>query len=127
MKCFAVMSLPRLCLTDNIFCAIRAFSTLDIPLIKGGRVYWEQGLSRSLQRAIDEGFDVAFVLDYDSVFGLSHVQAMLDIMTECDWVDFLVPLQSKRYSTNEILFRRLFQSRTNAMFVCHVLRPGTSD
>ena len=105
MKCMAVMSMPRLCFKNNIFCAKRAFEALDIPLVDGGGASWKQGLSQTLKRGIDEGFDCAFALDYDAVFGISHVKAMLDIMEELDWVDILVPLQSRQYGSSEVLFQ----------------------
>jgi hypothetical protein len=105
MKIMAAMSLPRLCFTDNVFSAMRVFSPMDIPVVRGGTVYWEQGLSRALERGIEEGYDLAFTLDYDSIFMRCHVEAMIDIMETNDWIDCLVPIQMRRTYFDRVMFQ----------------------
>jgi hypothetical protein len=104
MKIMAAMSLPRLCFTDNVFTAFRVFAPMNIPVNRGGTVYWEMGLSCALEEGIKDGFEFAFTLDYDSIFLKCHVEEMIDIVRENDDIDCLVPLQMRRAHVNEVLF-----------------------
>ena len=107
MKVMAVLSLPRVCFTDNVFCAMHAFQPHGIPVVRRSGAYWSQDISRLLQQGIDEGYDYAFTVDWDSLFGASHVRAMMDIVEDYGHIGALVPLQSRRKSEDEIMYQPL--------------------
>jgi predicted SAM-dependent methyltransferase len=102
VKIVAVMSMPRLCFTDNIFAAHKAFLPLGINIEKGTGVFWEQVLTRMLEKNMDA--DYLITLDYDSYFQQEHVIRLCQLMQENE-VDAIVPLQSKREGENNLFGR----------------------
>jgi hypothetical protein len=97
IKIKAVMSIPRLQFTDNIFCAIRAIIVgLGIDLEKGSGVYWGQVLTRMMEGHLNDGTDYIITVDYDTWFTKEHVQRLLQLMQENPQIDAIVPMQVKR-------------------------------
>lgn len=78
-KVSAIISLPRLCFTDNIFCATSVFGQLGIRLSRYTGAFWEQGLSHLLLSAQDKD-DFVITLDYDTVFTMEHVLSLLRLI-----------------------------------------------
>jgi hypothetical protein len=50
----AVMSMPRLAFTDNMFSAIEALPPLGVKLRKHTGAYWSQCIERVIEEAIEE-------------------------------------------------------------------------
>ncbi len=95
-KIGAVMSMPRLCFADNMFCAMQAILPMGIKLRRGMGVFWGQVLSRLWQELIDEGMEYILVIDYDTWFTREQFLYMCWMMHEHPDVDALAPLQIKR-------------------------------
>lgn len=98
----AIMSMPRLAFTDNMFSAIEVVAKLRIPIQKVTGVFWGQCLTRAMEEAIAYGAEWILTLDYDSVYDASTVQDLITtaVMTE---VDAVMPLQMHRASGNPLL------------------------
>jgi len=92
----AIMSMPRLCFTDNIFAALRAFVPMKIDLEKGTGVFWGQVLTRLIEKQIEVNADYIFVVDYDTYFTKNQTIKLLQMMQEHPEADAILPLQMKR-------------------------------
>lgn len=102
IKISAVMSMPRLAFTDNLFTAHKAFLPLGISIHKGTGVYWEQILTDMISRYLDSEYIIT--LDYDSFFQKEHVIRLCQLMQEHPEADAIVPIQSKRESDDKALY-----------------------
>lgn len=93
----AVMSMPRLAFSDNMFCSISALClALGINLEKGSGVFWDQVLTRMIESHLDDGTKYILTVDYDTWFRKEHVVRLCQLMQEHPEIDALVPLQTKR-------------------------------
>ncbi len=95
----AVMSMPRLCFTDNIFCAYDVFKRLGINLYRLSDVFWEQSLTRVINERVDAGDDYIVVLDYDSLFTVQQLDELFQLIEKND-LDAICPVQIKRNSNS---------------------------
>ena len=96
MQTQAIMSMPRLAFTDNMFCAIKAFGKIGIPFRRGTGVFWGQVLTRLMELHQNDGTEYIITVDYDTWFKEEHVLRLLQLMQENPEVDAIVPLQIKR-------------------------------
>lgn len=96
VKISAVMSMPRLAFTDNMFSALSALLPLGIDLEKGCGVFWGQVLTRLMERHLDDGTEYLITLDYDTYFTKKQVTRLLQMMQEHPEADAIIPLQMKR-------------------------------
>lgn len=94
----AVMTLPRLCFTDNMFCAMQSLIPLQVHLETSGGVFWGQGLTRLLESHLHDGTKYLLTLDYDTLFCRTDVEQLYALMEANPQVDFLQAMQSKRDS-----------------------------
>jgi predicted SAM-dependent methyltransferase len=92
----AVMTLPRLGFTANMFAATKVFPKLGITLDIAHGVFWGQKLSRLIDRHLNDGTEYIITLDYDTAFREEHVIRLLQLMAENPDVDAIVPVQIKR-------------------------------
>ena len=95
-KIFAVMSMPRLAFTDNMFSALKALVPLGIDLEKGSGVFWGQVLTRLFEEHLDDGTEYLLSIDYDTYFTKNQVIRLLQLMVEYPEADAIIPLQIKR-------------------------------
>jgi predicted SAM-dependent methyltransferase len=95
-KVIGVMSMPRLCFTDNMNCVMTELLTRGIPIKKGTGVFWGQVLSRMMEEARDEGNDYIVAVDYDTWFRHEHLQHLLTLMETHPEADAICPVQMKR-------------------------------
>ena len=100
-KIAAVYSVPRLCFTDNMMCAISVFPALGISIRKDSGAYWEQSLSRCLELELAEGADWIITVDYDSIFNADDVKYLLSLAIDND-LDAVFPVQAKRDSDEQL-------------------------
>jgi len=98
----AVMTMPRLAFTDNLFCAMEGILPLGIVLEKGGGVFWGQALTNLMKRHLDDGTKYILTLDYDTIFQKEDVLLLYDIMERRSDIDALCAVQMRR-EENSIL------------------------
>jgi len=95
-KIQAVMTLPRLAFTANMFAASTIFPKLGISLQTASGVFWGQKLSRLIDRHLNDGTEYIITMDYDTAFKEEHVIRLLQLMAENPEIDCIVPVQTKR-------------------------------
>lgn len=91
----ALLSAPRLGFTDPL-CLMGQLPAMDIEIRKRSGAFWEQSMTWLLQYALDEGYDFALTVDYDSVFRPEDVVYLLRLMTLAPQVAAVFPVQYRR-------------------------------
>ncbi len=104
----AVISMPRLGFTDNMFSAVSALMPYHIELIRGHGVFWDQILCRLIEKQIARGAETIITLDYDTWFTSQHIMAMLRLLAKYPEADAICPPQVKR-EKDELLVGTLTQ------------------
>ena len=103
-KIRAVMSMPRLAFTDNMFCAMQVLlRELQIPLSRSVGVWWDQCLTRQMENHLDDGTEYILTLDYDTWFTKEHVVKLIRLMQDNPDVDALIPVQQRREEDSMLL------------------------
>jgi predicted SAM-dependent methyltransferase len=97
-KVSAIMSMPRLAFTDNMFCAMRALMPLQINIHKGSGVFWGQVLTRMIEEQLAAGKEYVITIDYDTWFTKEHVMHLIWLMDQNPQADAIIPVQVKRES-----------------------------
>ena len=95
-KIQAVMTLPRLGFTANMFAAAVIFPKLGIGIETEAGVFWGQRLTRLIDRHLNNGTEYIITMDYDTAFREEHVRRLCQLMAENPEVDCIVPVQTKR-------------------------------
>jgi predicted SAM-dependent methyltransferase len=95
-KIQAVMSMPRLGFTANMFAASTTFPALGIGWKVGNGVFWGQVLSRMIEKHELDNTEYLITVDYDTWFKKEHVIRLLQLMAENPDVDAIVAVQIKR-------------------------------
>jgi len=96
IKIAAVMSMPRLAFTDNLYSAVRSLIPLGITLEKGTGVFWGQILTRLMAKHLNDGTEYIIAIDYDTYFTKNQVIRLIQLMQENPNADVILPLQIKR-------------------------------
>lgn len=96
LKIHALASMPRLAFADNMFCALQALTPLHIPFQYVSGAFWGQCLERGMQNCIRDGAEWILTLDYDTVFTVDDLQALIALMAEHPEADAIAPLQARR-------------------------------
>lgn len=107
----AVMSMPRLAFSDNMFCATSVATELGISFEKVTGAFWGQCMERVMTPHATDGTDYILTVDYDTVFNRDHVLKLIDIMQRNPDIDALAPIQFKR-DEDFPLFRTLSDEGT---------------
>lgn len=92
----AVMSMPRVCFTANMFSAMRAFLPFGVDLHRFEGVFWGQGLTRLIEKHLNDGTDFIYTVDYDTWFRTEHVKRLGQLMVDNPDVDAIFPVQTGR-------------------------------
>lgn len=92
----AVMSMPRLAHSENMFCALNVFGKLGINVERATGAFWEQGLTRMMEKFTNDGFDYLITIDYDTYYTIEQVQYLCQLAISNPDVDAIVPLQAMR-------------------------------
>jgi len=95
-KVQAVMTLPRLGFTANMFAASKVFPKLGIGFGTASGVFWGQRLTELLALHTNDGTEYIITLDYDTAFKEEHVLRLMQLMAENPDVDAIIPVQIKR-------------------------------
>lgn len=97
-KIGAVMSMPRLTFSDNMFCAMATLSRLGIEMRQGIGVFWGQIHSRCWQNLIDAGKEFIVTIDYDTYFTKEQFLYLYTMIVSNPKIDAIMPVQIKRES-----------------------------
>lgn len=92
----AVMSMPRLAFSDNMYCAVESFVQLGIPMTKVTGAFWGQCLERGMVMAAEDGAEWILTVDYDTVFTPDTLRHLLTLMAEHPEADAIAPIQIRR-------------------------------
>lgn len=98
----AAMSMPSLTHTAMMTSVTDAIAATGMPLFTGHGCFWHHGLTRSIQYALnyrdkqDNPVDFILTIDFDSVFTVSAVKALVTLLAQHPEVDAIVPMQQKR-------------------------------
>lgn len=101
VKIMAALSMPRLCFSDSMMCAM-ALPTMGIEVHKASGAFWEQCLTNLFLEACSRDFDFILTLDYDSVFKPIDVYYLAKLMYDTPDAAAIFPLQFRR-GTSELL------------------------
>lgn len=96
-KVAAVMSVPRLGFMDNMR-SLLILPSMGIPVRTPTGAFWGACLTRGIELSIEEyAPEWILTLDYDSVFGLAQIDALLELATRSPHADAICALQMKRH------------------------------
>lgn len=98
-KVILLMSMPRLAFTTAGSCVQKAISLLGLPFCIHSGAFWEMDLDRGLVMAVEKGFDLALVVDYDSVFIPAQVVDLLNYMLDDPELFAVFGVQPRRENT----------------------------
>ena len=99
----AVMSMPRLAFTDNIFSGMAAFTPLGITFERGTGVFWGQVLTRMITKHLGDGTDYIITTDYDTYYTKNQVIRLIQLAVENPEADAICTLQAKRECDNLLI------------------------
>ena len=100
-----IMSIPRVGFNDHWGCITDVFGVLGIPIIRFTGAFWGHGMQAMMMQSRDAGAEWIISVDYDSMFSLSHMNAMLSMMGRHPEIDALTCVQSRRVHNNAMLTR----------------------
>lgn len=113
----AVMTMPRLAFTDNMFCAMSVLQPLGITLERTGGVYWNQGMTTLFERHLDDVTRYLLTLDYDTVFARADLFELLRLMETRPEIDALCALQMRREKDSPLFAVGEWRSGTHEVTV----------
>ena len=98
----AVMTLPRLAFTDNMFSALQALVPLGIGLERSTGVFWGQCLTKLIERKIADDARYVLTLDYDTVFTAADVLELYRLLETRPEIDAVCAFQWRRDKTSPL-------------------------
>jgi len=102
-KVVAVMSVPRLCFTNNIACIFRTIAQCGIPCSPGQGVFWHHSLTRGFEDGIAGGYEFLLAIDFDTWFMPGHVTRLIELLTDNPQADAICGVQCQREAILPIL------------------------
>ncbi len=96
LRIAAVMSVPRLSITNNVASMYRAIRELGITCKPGQGVFWHHALTRQIEDRIREGFDYLLAVDFDSWFLPGHVLRLVELLVNTPQADAICSVQCQR-------------------------------
>ena len=92
----AVMSMPRLAFTANMFCVTGALMRLGIPVANCSGAFWEMALTQIIEKVLRSNPQYILTVDYDSVFTDRDVAGLYRLISADKTMDAICPLQPRR-------------------------------
>lgn len=93
----AVLSMPRLAFTDNMFSCFEALPPLGIKLRRHTGAYWSQCIERVIEESIEQDNpDAILTLDYDTVFSRRDASTLIQLLCCHPEADAIAAVQSGR-------------------------------
>lgn len=102
-KVSAVMTMPRLCFTDNMTCLMKHLVARGIPFKRSSGVFWGQCLTRMLEEEQKQDSDFILTIDYDSWFTFDDIHRLMQILELHPEYDAVFPVQNKREDGNPLV------------------------
>lgn len=102
----AVMSVPRLSITNNVACMFRTIAECGIPCRPGQGVFWHHALTRQIEDRIAEGFNILLAVDFDTWFLPAHVARLIELLTQTPEADAICAVQCEREGSLPIMGMR---------------------
>lgn len=76
----AVLSMPRLCFTDQSVCMLETSAKLKIPTRIRQGVFWGQTLTQAIEQSLEDGAKFILAVDYDTIFAPDDVMELYRLM-----------------------------------------------
>jgi hypothetical protein len=95
-RVLAVMSMPRLAFTDNLFAAFEHLAPMGIRVLRSSGVFWGPCNELMFEEAVKHGFDYVLAIDYDTVYTRAEVGELYRLMNEHPEADAICPMQMIR-------------------------------
>lgn len=95
-KVSALMSVPRLMFTENVFSCLELCQHRRIPFEKVTGVFWGQCMERGLEKYLADGTEWILTIDYDSLYSVEQFDELCRLMLEHPEADAIAPIQMKR-------------------------------
>lgn len=105
-KIAAIGSVPRLGWQAHFGALWKSLNTeeFSIPFWKFGGAFWEQGMTKGLQKAVDDGLDWVIAVDYDTLCDKHDIKELLTLAAMYPEADVIVPWQVRRGGDGRYLF-----------------------
>jgi predicted SAM-dependent methyltransferase len=103
LKIAAVMSVPRLAITNNMASMFRAIAECGMPCRPAQGVFWHHALTRQIEDRIAEGYDYLLAVDFDTWFLPGHVTRLIELMLHTPKADAICAVQCRREDSLPIL------------------------
>lgn len=105
-KIAAIGSVPRLGWQAHFGALWKALNTEEwsIPFWKFGGAFWEQGMTKGLQKAVDDGLDWVIAVDYDTLCDKRDIKELITLAAMYPEADVIVPWQVRRGGDGRYLF-----------------------
>lgn len=102
---YAVMTRPRFIEANGADAQERLLLKTGIRMTRTGGVFWTQGISNAIERALGENPKPKYILtiDYDSVFTPDDVSELYALMETTPEANAMIPLQMRRDSIYALL------------------------
>ncbi len=92
----AMMTRPRYGCLDASDIREAALSPRQIPMVKSGGAFWDQGMQNPFEDCVEKGVDWLITMDYDSFFTAEDIDRMLQHMGDNPEIECLAALQPRR-------------------------------
>lgn len=100
-----VMTAPRLGFSDFWECTAIDLKQLGIEVTRVGGAFWHQGLTRAIEKALEEDpkLDYVLALDYDTIFRAKTVATMMELALITPDADAIAALQMSRHGDHPLI------------------------
>jgi hypothetical protein len=99
----AVMSMPRLAFSDNMFSVIQIVASRNLHFDKVTGAFWGQCLTRVIEPHLEDGTEWILLVDYDTVVGVEQFDELCRLMLAHPEADAIAPVQIKREESNLLM------------------------
>lgn len=96
VKIAAVMSVPRLSITNNVASMYRTIAACGLPCQPAQGVFWHHALTRQIEDRIADGFEYLLAVDFDSWFLPGHVERLVELLLATPEADAICAVQCER-------------------------------
>lgn len=105
-KIAAIGSVPRLGWQAHFGALWKALNTEEwsIPFWKFGGAFWEQGMTKGLKMAVEQGLDWVIAVDYDTLCDKNDIKELITLAAMYPEADVIVPWQARRGGDGRFLF-----------------------
>ncbi len=102
LKAIGLMTTGRCGLTQPLTMIFSAFNAAGIPLKNSGGVFYGQNMQLMLEKALSDEIDIVVTVDWDSIFSVKQLNAIIENAVSDNSIDALAALQSRRGMANPL-------------------------